>query len=51
MFFDEEPQDLWVPFNGCLVQAGLGKVVKVKLARPKLGQEVLQYLKMTSIHS
>ena len=48
MFFNEVSQDLWVPFPGCLVQAGLSQVVKVKLAATKLGQEVLHYLKVTS---
>ena len=51
LFFNEEPQDLWVPFSGCLVKAGLSSVVKVKLGGSEDGQEVLHYLKMTSTHS
>ena len=51
MFFNEEPQDLWVPFFGCLVQAGLTQVVKVELGGSKDGQKVLHYIKMTPAHS
>ena len=51
MFFNEEPQDLWVPFSGCLVQAGLSMVVKVELGGSEDGQEVLHYIKVTSAHS
>ena len=51
LFFNEEPQDLCVPFFGCLVKAGLSSVVKVKLGGSEDGHEVLHYLKMTSKHS